>query len=321
MEPPWMSCEEEQEPEPQKSEGETKLVNDEDAELILVGVEHVHEDDDVIFVGMTSNSKPVISNVLNRVNPGSCSRRNRYGHFRKDNAQKLQPVSHVTPTSEAKTVLPLSVSESRSTDSPIIIEPLSKADSKNISPQIVPNSFSELCSPLITFTSSLQHPVETAVSAGDMDKSPRVSKRLSTSETNSTSPKRPTLSDGITGEHSLALSLSGTFHTVTTQQSTPDSVHNSLSHVQSGEPCPTAFPKDNVHCKPVSPLGGNVLTKTDFPSVSSQNKFADPTEGNLIVLLRDFYYGQHIGDGQPEPKTHTVFKCHSCLKVLKMLSL
>uniref|UniRef100_A0ABI0NSY8 C2H2-type domain-containing protein n=1 Tax=Bos taurus TaxID=9913 RepID=A0ABI0NSY8_BOVIN len=317
MEPPWMSCEEEQEPEPQKSEGETKLVSDEDAELILVGVEHVHEDDDVIFVGMTSNSKPVISNVLNRVTPGSCSRRNRYGHFRKDNAQKLQPVSHVTPTSEAKTVLPLSVSESRSTDSPIIIEPLSKADSKNISPQIVPNSFSELCSPLITFTSSLQHPVETAVSAGDMDKSPRVSKRLSTSETNSTSPKRPTLSDGIIGEHSLALSLSGTFHTVTTQQSTPDSVHNSLSHVQSGEPCPTAFPKDNVHCKPVSPVGGNVLTKTDFPSVSSQNKFADPTEGNLIVLLRDFYYGQHIGDGQPEPKTHTVFKCHSCLKVLK----
>ena len=156
-------CEKEQEPEPQKSEGETKLVNDEDAELILVGVEHVHEDDDVIFVGMTSNSKPVISNILNRVTPGSCSRRNRCGHFRKDNAQKLQPVSHVTPTSEAKTVLPLSVSESRSTYSPIIIEPLSKADSKNISPQIVPNSFSELCSPLITFTSSLQHPVETAV--------------------------------------------------------------------------------------------------------------------------------------------------------------
>uniref|UniRef100_A0A8B9WZB8 C2H2-type domain-containing protein n=1 Tax=Bos mutus grunniens TaxID=30521 RepID=A0A8B9WZB8_BOSMU len=108
-------------------------------------------------------------------------------------------------------------------------------------------------------------------------------------------------------EHSLALSLSGIFHIVTTQQSTPDSVHTSLSHVQSGEPCPT----------PVSPLGGNGLTKTDFPSVSSQNKIADPTKGNLIVLLRDFYYGQHIGDGQPELKTHTAFKCCSCLKVLK----
>ena len=311
-----MSCEEEQEPEPQKCEGETKQVDDEDAERILVGVEHVNEDDDVIFVGMTSNSKPVVSNILNRVTPGS-SRRNRYGHFRKDNAQKLQPVSHVTPASEAKNVLPVSVSESRSADSSIIIEPSSKADSKNSSRQIAPNNFSELCSPLITFTSSLQHPVETAVSAGDMDKSPHVSQRLSTSETNSTSPKRPKLSDGIIGEHSLALSLSGMFHTVTTQQSTPGSVHTSLSHVQSGEPCPTAFPKDNIHCKPVSPLGGNGLTKTDFPSVSSQNKIANPTEGNVIVLLRDFYYGQHIGDGQPEPKTHTAFKCCSCLKVLK----
>ena len=151
----------------------------------LFGVEHVNEDADVIFVGMTSNPKPVISNILNRVTPGSCSRRKKYVHFRKDNAQKLQCVSHVTPASEAKTVLPLSVSESRSTYSPIIIEPLSKADYKNISPQIVPNSFSELCSPLITFTSSLQHPVETAVTAGAMDKIAHISKWLSTSETNS----------------------------------------------------------------------------------------------------------------------------------------
>ena len=317
MEPPCMSCEEEQEPEPQKSEGETKQVDDADGELILVGVEHVNEDDDVIFVGMTSNLKPVVSNILNKVTPGSCSRRKRYGHFRKDNAQKLQPVSHVTPASEAKTVLPVSVSESRSTDSSIIIEPLSKADYKNISPQIVPNSFSELCSPLSTFTSSLQYPVETAVSAGAMDNSHHVSKRLSTSETNSANPKRPKLSEGIIGEHFLALSPSGRFHTVTTQQRTPDSVHTSLSHVQNGEPCPRAFPKDSVHCKPVSALGENGLTKTDFPSVASQNKIAVPTEGNLIVLLHDFYYGQHIGDGQPEPKTHTAFKCLSCLKVLK----
>lgn len=34
------------------------------------------------------------------------------------------------------------------------------------------------------------------------------------------------------------------------------------------------------------------------------------------MLLDDFYYGQHTGDGQPEPKTHTTFKCLSCLRVL-----
>ena len=62
MEPPCMLCEE-QEPEPLKSVGETKQVDDEDAELIFVGVEHVNKDADVIFFGMTSNSKPVISNI------------------------------------------------------------------------------------------------------------------------------------------------------------------------------------------------------------------------------------------------------------------
>ena len=105
MELQCMLYEDEQEPEPQKSEGETKQVDNDDDELILVGVEHVNEDADVIFVGMSSASKPVVSNILNRVILGSCSRRKRYGHFRKDNAHKLQPVSHVTPTSEARNCL------------------------------------------------------------------------------------------------------------------------------------------------------------------------------------------------------------------------
>ena len=95
---------------------------------------------------------------------------------------------------------------------------------------------------------------------------------------------------------------SSMFHTVTTQQSTPDTVHTSLSQVQNREPCPTAFPKNNGYCKPISPLGENGLTKTDFPNLASQNKIVDPTEGNLILLLRDFYYGKHIGDGQQNCK-------------------
>ncbi|XP_069353244.1 zinc finger protein 280A-like [Eulemur rufifrons] len=35
------------------------------------------------------------------------------------------------------------------------------------------------------------------------------------------------------------------------------------------------------------------------------------------MLLSDFYYGEHKGDGTSEQKTYTTFKCHSCLKVLK----
>uniref|UniRef100_A0A4X1T0L6 C2H2-type domain-containing protein n=1 Tax=Sus scrofa TaxID=9823 RepID=A0A4X1T0L6_PIG len=268
-----------QEPELQKSIEETKQVDDEDAELIFVGVEHVNEDAEVT--------------------PGSCSRRKKYGQFRRDNAHKFQPISCVTPSSEAVTFLAVSDSETRSGDSPIIIEPLSKPDYKNYSPQIVPDNSSELCSPLITFTSSLH----------------QVSKRLSASETNSTNPKRRKLSDGIIGGHSLALSSSGIFQTVTSQQSTPsNSIHTSLSHVQDGEPFPL---KDIVHSKPINPFGENGPAKTAFSSLAGQNKTVDPKKENLIMLLHDFYYGQHIGDGQPELKTHTAFKCLSCLKVLK----
>ena len=74
-----MLREEEQEPEVRKREGETKQVDDDDDdEVILVGVEHGNEDADVIFVGMSSASKQVVSNILNRDTPGSYSRRKRY---------------------------------------------------------------------------------------------------------------------------------------------------------------------------------------------------------------------------------------------------
>ncbi|XP_012515843.1 PREDICTED: LOW QUALITY PROTEIN: zinc finger protein 280B [Propithecus coquereli] len=340
MEQPYMLCDEDQEPEPQKNVKETKQVDDEDAELIFVGVEHVNEDAELIFVGMTSNSKPVVSNILNRVTPGSCSRRKKYGRLRKDTAHKLQPTSHVMPASGAVTVLPASQPESRSTDSPIIIEPLSKSDCKNSSPQVVPNSSSELCPPLITCTSSLHHPVREALSAEGMNESPCVSKRLSTSEVNGISPKRAKLRDGITEGDSSAVSPSGIFHTVNTQQSTPsDNVHTSLSHIQNGVPVcghpalttpdpicpqngvsfPTAFPKDSVHCKPTNADLDREkgLAQTDFSALATQNQTLDPKKRNLIMLLSDFYYGQHKGDGTPEQKTHTTFKCLSCLKVLK----
>ncbi|KAM8918679.1 zinc finger protein 280B isoform 1-T2 [Lycaon pictus] len=317
MEQPCMLCEEEQVPEPQQNVEETKQV-DEDAELIFVGVEHVNDDAELIFVGVTSNSKPVVSNILNRVTPGSCSRRKKYGHLRKGTTHKLQPVSYVTPVSEAVTDLPVSESESRSTDSPIIIEPLSKPDYKNNSPQVVPDSSSELCSPLITFTSSLQHPGGAALSVGGINKSTCISKRLSTAEVNDINPKRPKLSDGIIGGHASALSPSGNFHTMTTQQSTlSNNVHTSLSHVQNGAPFPTAFPKDSVHFKPISPVKENKLTETDLLSLASQNQIVDSKKGSLVILLHDFYYGQYKGDSQPEQKTHTTFKCLSCLKVLK----
>uniref|UniRef100_A0A8C6RRX3 Zinc finger protein 280B n=1 Tax=Nannospalax galili TaxID=1026970 RepID=A0A8C6RRX3_NANGA len=305
MDQPLVICDEE-DPEPQKSLQETKQIDDEDAELIFVGVEHVSEDAELIFVGVSSDSKPASSNILNRVTPGSRLRR-KCGHLRKSSAQRVQPTSRVAPESETVTILPASPSESRSTDSPIIIEPLSEPDCKNNSPQDVPSSSSESCC-LVTSTSSLHHPARAVLSIGDLNESPRVLKRRITSEVNGINPQRSKLNDGLVEEYS-ALSPSGNYSTVNPQPSAPSSeVHVPVNHVENGAP----FPEDSVHSS-----RENGLTKADFSSLAGQNKTLDPKKGNLTLLLSDFYYGQHKGDGQPEQKTHTTFKCLSCLKVLK----
>lgn len=63
-----------------------------------------------------------------------------------------------------------------------------------------------------------------------------------------------------------------------------------------------------------------------FPGVvkteclSTTGKTIESEKGKLIMLVNDFYYGKDEGDlqqVQQEQKTHTTFKCISCLKVLK----
>lgn len=56
---------------------------------------------------------------------------------------------------------------------------------------------------------------------------------------------------------------------------------------------------------------------TEFSSTANKNKTVDSEKGKLIMLVNDFYYGKHEGDTQEEQKTHTTFKCFSCLKILK----
>lgn len=54
--------------------------------------------------------------------------------------------------------------------------------------------------------------------------------------------------------------------------------------------------------------------------LNTTSKTAESEKGKLIMLVNDFYYGKDEGDlrqVQQEQKTHTTFKCISCLKVLK----
>lgn len=59
------------------------------------------------------------------------------------------------------------------------------------------------------------------------------------------------------------------------------------------------------------------LTKADNLNSANEAKTLESEKGKLIMLVNDFYYGKHEGDVLEEQKTHTTFKCFSCLKVLK----
>ncbi|XP_012889164.1 PREDICTED: LOW QUALITY PROTEIN: zinc finger protein 280B-like [Dipodomys ordii] len=289
---------EEQKTELKKSSKETQQIEDKDAE--------------VVFVGVISKAKPVISKILNRVTPGSYSRRKMFNHFQKDTTHKSQPTHYMFPTSETTCQ-----SELISASGPIITEPLSETGYKNDSPQAMPIRSSEFY-PMVAFTSSWHHPVTATFSVRGVNESPHVAKRqCSTSEESSINPKRPKLNDRHRERCSSALPPPGNFYKVNPQQSSPlNSVPACLNLVQSESP--TAFPKDSVHFKPIS-LNldrTNVLAKTDISNHTIQNKNFDPKKGNLTLLVNDFNYGRYEEYGRPQPKTRTIFKCSRCHQVL-----
>lgn len=81
--------------------------DNDDAEVIFVGVEHVKEDAETFFVRVISTSKPVISNVLNRVTRDSSSRRMK-DHVNPDPSCRWQTANLRTPASEPAAVSPVS---------------------------------------------------------------------------------------------------------------------------------------------------------------------------------------------------------------------
>ncbi|XP_066111118.1 zinc finger protein 280A [Saccopteryx bilineata] len=284
----------------------------EGAELTFVGMEHVDEDDEILFVRVISKSKPVISNILNRVTPDSYSKRKR-GHFSQDPACALQPANHMTPMSKAEVISPASQSKRRAIDGPIIFKPSSKLNYKTSSSEVVPGKSSHLLSP------QSQCLLGDVLAIGGKDESLLNSKKLSTLDTYSENTKRSKLSDRIPEGQSSAVAPSGVSPTINTD-TLSESIPSSLSPIQNGAPFPWAHTNDKAFFNLINPDKANSfkrLENIDSWSPASRNKTIDPKKGNLIVLLDDFYYGQHKGDGKPEQKTHTTFKCLSCLKVLK----
>nr|XP_034347604.1 zinc finger protein 280D isoform X2 [Arvicanthis niloticus] len=257
-------------------------------------VKEVEEDDDdePIFVAEIASSKPAISNILNRVNPSSHSRGIKNGILNRGFTASFKPTSQRCPNSTSNPVAALPVNfhpESRSSDSSVIVQPFSKPGYVTNSPRVLSNNSSELLFDL-TQDTGLSH-----YQGG------------------------PTLS--IAEKSPPVMSL---------QVVPSQGVNCSSNQSKNGTTFPRACPKCNIHFNLLDPLKNHMtyccpdminnflgLTKTDNLNSANEAKTLESEKGKLIMLVNDFYYGKHEGDVQEEQKTHTTFKCFSCLKVLK----
>ena len=137
-------------------------------------MEHINEDDETLFVRVISSSKPVISNILNRVTRHSYSSRKK-GHGSLDPSCSLQPANLKAPASEPAALSPASQSVWGGRGSSIISEPPSKPDYKTSSLETALHN-SELLS-LQPYCLS-----GAVLSLGGKDESPLNSKRCPTSD-------------------------------------------------------------------------------------------------------------------------------------------
>lgn len=158
-----------------------------------MGVRHVSEDAEILFVRVISSSKPVISNILNRVTRDSSSKK-------KEGPRESRPLLHVAtcksqePSIRASGRLPTSQSERGGRDlllfSSLCLNLIIKR---------------ALCKPCF-HNSELLSPQSHCLSGAVLSLRSRMKvlliKRCSTSDVNvnSGNPKRPKLSDGIPGD-------------------------------------------------------------------------------------------------------------------------
>ncbi|XP_045142426.1 zinc finger protein 280D isoform X1 [Echinops telfairi] len=292
------------------------------------------DDDEPIFVGEITSSKPAISNILNRVNPSSYSRGIKNGALGRGVTPAFKPTNqHFTnQTSNPVTASPVNFQmESRSSASSVIVQPLSKPGFIMNSSRVVSKNSSELLFDLTQDTAVAHYQGGPALSIAGINESSFLSKRPSTCEVNSAISKKPKPSEGVSGTSSSATFSSINSNSLTSPQEVPSKgINTSPNQSKTATPFPKACPKCNIHFNLLDPLRNHMkyccpdminnflgLAKTEFSSTTNTNTTIDSEKGKLIMLVNDFYYGKHEGDVQEEQKTHTTFKCFSCLKILK----
>lgn len=299
-------------------------------------VKEVEEDDDdePIFVAEIASSKPAISNILNRVNPSSHSRGIKNGILNRGFTASFKPTSQRCLNSASNPVAALPVNfhpESRSSDSSVIVQPFSKPGYVTNSPRVLSNNSSELLFDLTQDTGLSHYQGGPTLSIAGLNETSFLSKRPSGSDISSVNPKKPKPSENTSGIDASSVISSEKSPSVISLQVVPSQGANcSSSQSKNGTTFPRACPKCDIHFNLLDPLKNHMtyccpdminnflgLTKADNLNSANEAKTLESEKGKLIMLVNDFYYGKHEGDVLEEQKTHTTFKCFSCLKVLK----
>ncbi|XP_019572566.2 zinc finger protein 280C isoform X1 [Rhinolophus sinicus] len=289
------------------------------------------EDDELIFVGEISSSKPAISNILNRGNSSSSSKGIKNETLNQGLTDAFKPTSqhYKDPTSNPVAALPRFHPESKSSHSSVIVQNVSKPDFTKNSSQVESDDSSDLLFDLTQDTIPLSQEGST-ICIEALDENLPVKKRSTASEVNRVKPKKPkTSEDGSEINSYASLSLDNSPSMTSSPVMTSEGTVTSSTEYKTGKPFQRSCPKCSVqfnlldalkyHMKRCCPDMLNTFLEMIKVEISStENKDKTVTEkGKLIMLVSDFYYGKHEGAVDDEQKTYTTFKCFSCLKVLK----
>ncbi|XP_076775053.1 zinc finger protein 280C isoform X3 [Arvicanthis niloticus] len=265
------------------------------------------DDDELIFVGEISSSKPAISNILNRCSPGSSSKGLKNGSFNPAISNIFKPTNqhYRNPSSNPLVALPSfhpAPKSSESSDVQTVSKPLDS--SKDI-----PSSNILQKSTGVDHTLGLKHP--------------------STSNVNSVIPKKPKTNASISETSPYSSSSLSEAPAEASSQVVLSNMNTSSIQSATGSPSLKSCPKCNVKFSLLDPLKCHMkrccpdMINNFLETLKSENSKAtsraniDSDKEKLIMLVSDFYYGRHEGAIEEDQKTHTTFKCFSCTKVLK----
>ncbi|KAM4818939.1 zinc finger protein 280C [Thomomys bottae] len=313
MEELFMECEEE-ELEPWQKKTEETQNKDDDG-----------DDDELIFVGEISSSKPAISNILNRGNSSSSSRGLKNQPLRTGISDRFKSKNqhYKDPTSNPVAALPRFHPESKSSESP---QNMSKTELSKNSSRVDSHDSSVFLFDLTNDTIPLSPGIPKKLLKG-MDQTSFGITQLPASNVNSINPPKPKTSQNVSETNISLTSPSKNFTSEASSQIVVTTGSNTSSESKNGAPFLKSCPKCNVqfrhldalksHMKHCCPEMVNNFLGTCNIERSADKDDAGSEKGKLIMVVNDFYYGKHEGDIKEELKTHTNFKCFSCLKVLK----